>query len=127
MLNPDSNDKNFDLWLAQGLKKPFSPDPAFVYRLFDRLDEQTARQLLHRTAMQMKILAGVMVVFVVAGIVAMVYPPVNTAVFSFLQDLLEGLIGLIVQPTLIGMMAPVAVLVLTGLVLWNLIEMVSLE
>lgn len=58
---------------------------------------------------------------------AMLYPPVRSAIFSFLNTLPEGLVRLIIEPTLTGIALPAVVLALAGVVLWNLIAMVSLE
>lgn len=126
MRNPELN-KHFDRWLAQSLKKPVASDTAFVHRVMNRLDEQKARQLLDRTILHMKILRGAAAAMIAAAVGAAFFPPVQSAFVSVFNSLLEGLIRLIYQPTLTGIMAPVMVVVAAGVVAWNLIDMLSLE
>ena len=127
MSNPDSTRHNFDRWLADGLKSPVSMDTAFADRVLNRLEQQTARRLLRRSVVHIRLLEGAACMLILSCIGAMLYPPVRSAIFSFLNTLPEGLVRLIIEPTLTGIALPAVVLALAGVVLWNLIAMVSLE
>jgi cobalamin biosynthesis protein CobD/CbiB len=127
MLNPDSNNEHFDQWLRQGLKKPQPVEAAFMHRVFNRLEEQKARRLLRRTALQMRIFGGMVWLLILSAIGALFWLPIHAVLLSCFQTLLEGLIHLIYQPTLMGILTPATVLVLSGIVVWNLVEMLSVE
>lgn len=127
MLNPDSDNEHFDQWLTEGLKRPLPAEAAFSLRVLNRLEEQKARQLLRRTALQMRIFGGMVWLLILSAAGALFCLPVHAVLLSCFQTLLEGLIHQIYQPTPMGILTPAAVLVVSGVVVWNLIEMLSVE
>ena len=127
MLNSDADKKQFEAWLSTGLKEPVTADDTFAKRLLSRLEAQQNAELLCRVRRQQKICQALTIGLTLSGLGILFYPPVTTAIFGFLQTLLQDLIQLILEPTLAGIIIPAGVVIAAAAVLWNLIDMVSLE
>ena len=130
MLNSDADKKKFETWLSTGLKSPVSTDNQFAQRLLTRLDAQQHRQailLLARVSRQEKICMASIVGLTLVGVGLLIYTSVTANVFNFLQTVLVNLIDLVLEPSLAGLIIPVAILLTIIAVLWSLIDMVSLE
>lgn len=127
MLNSDPDKRKFESWLSTGLKKPISLRNDFAERLLARLDEQRGVELLHQVRRQENIYRGLIIGLILAGVGILFYPPVTTGIFTFLQTVFVDLIDLILEPTLTGLIIPAGILLAVIAVVWNLIDMVSLE
>jgi hypothetical protein len=127
MLNSESDKTNFELWLSTGLKKPIAAGESFTERLLGRLDDQEKRRLLGRICLAKRIYMGIISVLILSAVGLMFYPPASAGIFTFLRTLLAGLVRLILEPTLMGILVPAAVVLTVAVVVWNLLDMVSLE
>jgi len=126
-MSKSESNQNFDTWLSTGLQGPMAADSVFVQRMLERLEIQEGERLLKQIRLQKRILGWLTVVLIAAGLGAIFLSPVSTEIYAFLQMLMVRLIQLILHPTLAGLVIPGVVLILAGVVLWNLIEIVSLE
>jgi len=126
MLNSEP-DKKFDAWLSDGLKKQVTVKNDFAERLLARLDTQQGEQLLQSVHRQQNIYKGLIIGLILSCLGIVSYPPVTDAVFAFLQSSLTYLIELVMEPTLTGVLIPVGILLTVIAVIWNLLDMVSLE
>lgn len=127
MSNPDCNSKEFEAWLASGLKKPLGARDDFLQRVLDSLEEQKARRLLEQTLLHKRILIGSAYGVISAGLGLLFYPPVYKRIFTVTESILDGLAQLVLQPSLEGLILPAVVVLVAAVIVWNLIEMVSLE
>lgn len=127
MLNSDTDKKQFEAWLSTGLKHPVTADNDFAKRLLVHLNQQQNIRLLCRVRRQQKIYQVLIIGLILSGLGMLFYSPVTTGIFTFLQTLLQDFIELVLEPSLTGIVIPVGILLTVIAVLWNVIEMVSLE
>ena len=120
-------DSNFDAWLTQGLRTPTVPETDFPQQVLKRFRRQETERLLKRIQLQKRIMGWSVSAVIVIGAVMLLISPTGLGIYSFLQDLFLGLIKLIVEPTLTGFIIHGSIFVLGGVVLWNAVEIVSLE
>ena len=120
-------DSNFDAWLTQGLRTPTVTETDFPQQVLKRFRRQETERLLKRIQLQKRIMGWSVSAVIVIGAVMLLISPTGLGIYSFLQDLFLGLIELIVEPTLTGFIIHGSILVLGGVVLWNAVEIVSLE
>jgi hypothetical protein len=127
MLNSDTDKQKFESWLSTGLKNPVSVRNDFAERLLARLDAQQGAELLQHVRRQENIYRGLIIALVLAGAGILFYPPVTTGIFTLLQTVFVSFIDLILEPTLTGLVIPAGILLTVIAVIWNLLDMVSLE
>ena len=120
-------DSNFDVWLTKGLQTPPVTETDFVQQMVRQFRQQEAARILQRILLQKRILGWSISAIIIAGTFTLFISPVGLGIYSFLQSLLAGSIQLILEPTLTGVLIPTGVIILAGVVIWNAIEIVSLE
>lgn len=120
-------DSNFDAWLTKGLQTPITTETNFPQKILMQLRQQEAARALKRIQLQKRIWAASIWAVVLVGISVFVIFGAGTGIYTFLQDLLGGLVAFILEPSASGLLIPGIVLSLAVVVLWNAIEMVSQE
>ena len=120
-------DSNFDAWLTKGLQMPTDTETDFVQRVVLQLRQQEAERLLKRVQLQKRILGWSIAAVILIGVFLILISPSGLGIYSALENSLIGLIKLILEPTLTGLLVPCGVLFIVAVVIWNAIEIVALE
>jgi len=127
MLNPDSKNNAFEDWLSAGLKERFPVSDHFTRQLLDRFEEQKAHPLPHCAFVHKAIFGGLSTLLTLSGFGILLYLILSSEMSSLLNNLWCSLIQVVSQPSLESFAVPAAVALITAVILWNLIEMLSLE
>ena len=120
-------DSNFDAWLTKGLQMPTDTETDFVQRVVLQLRQQEAERLLKRIQLQKRILGWSIAAVILIGVFLTLISPTASGIYSVLENSMVGLIKLILEPTLTGLLVPCGVLFIVAVVIWNAIEIVALE
>ena len=120
-------DSNFDAWLTKGLQTPTGTETDFVQRVVLQLRQQEAERLLKRIQLQKRILGWSIAAVILIGVFLILISPTASGIYSVLENSMVGLIKLILEPTLTGLLVPCGVLFIVAVVIWNAIEIVALE
>lgn len=120
-------DSDFDAWLTKGLQTPTGTETDFVQHVVLQFRQQEAERLLNRIQLQKRVLGWTISAIIIISAFVLLITPAGSGIFSILQNCLTGFIQLILEPTLMGLFIPAAVVILAGVVIWNAIEIVSLE
>jgi len=120
-------ESNFDAWLSDKLQTPTMTGTDFTQKMLERFHQQEAERLLKHIQLQKRILGFSISAVIIGGVVALLLSPLGAGLYSSLQSLLTGSIEMIMKPDLYELAIPAVVITLFILVVWNVIEIVSLE
>ncbi len=89
----------FDLWLAEGLKKPQPVSSEFAQNTVRKMERLAAMRMLRRVVWQKRIYGWAVCLVAAGGMGALFCPPVLRSVYSGAQYVFEALIRAVAQPS----------------------------